>query len=266
MPWNCAPNSLRCAVVTGTSTVSSWSRPSRLWPRRLITPTTTNGAFLMRIVRPTGSSAPNRLSTTVWPSIATRVAPRTSESSNTVPSATPQDETSRYSGVVPLTCVPQLAEPYTTCALPGSVGAAASTPGSSAIAVASSSVSVGALPLPMRNPPCAAEPDSTMNRLLPIEAIDRLTESSTPRPIASIRITAATPMTMPSIVSAARMRLAAIAANASRSIANITTPSGTAPAPGRRTGPCRRAAARGDRPMPRHRARASRPPASCRPG
>ena len=64
-----------------------------------------------------------------------------------------------------------------------------------------------------------------MNRLLPIEAIDLLTESSTPRPIASIRITAATPITMPSIVRAARMRLAAIAANASRSIARITRPS-----------------------------------------
>ena len=58
-----------------------------------------------------------------------------------------------------------------------------------------------------------------------MEAIDLLTESSTPRPIASIRMTAATPITMPSMVSAARIRLAAIAANASRSIAKITTPS-----------------------------------------
>ena len=95
VPWNCAPNSLRCAVVTGTSTVSSWSRPSRLCPRLFMTPTTTNEAFLMRIVLPTGSSAPNRLSTTVCPSIATRVAPRTSESSNIEPPATPQDDTSR---------------------------------------------------------------------------------------------------------------------------------------------------------------------------
>ena len=54
-----------------------------------------------------------------------------------------------------------------------------------------------------------------MNKLLPMEAMDARTLSSTPLPMASIMMTAPTPMTIPSMVKAERMRLAAMARSAS---------------------------------------------------
>ena len=45
-PGNCVPNIWRCAVVSGISTVSSWSRPSKLWPLRSSTPATVNGVTI----------------------------------------------------------------------------------------------------------------------------------------------------------------------------------------------------------------------------
>ena len=52
LPGNWLPNTLRCAVVTGIRTVSSWSWPFRLWPLDASTPMTVNGLLLMRIVLP----------------------------------------------------------------------------------------------------------------------------------------------------------------------------------------------------------------------
>ncbi|EXI76376.1 MAG: hypothetical protein AW07_00321 [Candidatus Accumulibacter sp. SK-11] len=79
-PGNGLPKTLRCAVVSGMSSVSSWSRPSRFCPFRARTPMMTKGLWRMRSVFPSGSSFGNRLSAAVWPISATRVAARTSES------------------------------------------------------------------------------------------------------------------------------------------------------------------------------------------
>src|ERR1039457_5090506 len=86
--------------------------------------------------------------------------------------------------------------------------------GSSAIASASPVVSVGVAPLPKRTPPDVVEPDKTMNRLLPIDAIDWSTMNWAPWPTAIIMITAATPIIIPSMVRNARRRFAAIAGDA----------------------------------------------------
>ena len=65
--------------------------------------------------------------------------------------------------------VAQLLFPYTICALPRLVGATACTSGASlAIALASSSVSVTALPLPNRMPLLVMLPGITMITFDPI--------------------------------------------------------------------------------------------------
>src|SRR5450759_4911369 len=63
-----------------------------------------------------------------------------------------------------------------------------------------------------------------MNRLLPIAAMDCLIAYCAPCPIDIISTTAPTPITMPSMVSSVRRRLAPIARQASPSMANIMPP------------------------------------------
>ena len=86
---------------------------------------------------------------------------------------------------------------------------------------ASSSRSDAPVPAPPAKPPCLLLPAVTISMLEPSPAIDADTSFCTPPPIASIRITAATPMIMPSMVSAERSRLATSADHASASIEAI---------------------------------------------
>ena len=71
-------------------------------------------------------------------------------------------------GVVPIMLVLQLLAPNTICALPIVTGATPFTPSSSIIASASFTLSVAELPPPVLAPPAVCEPDSTINKLLPI--------------------------------------------------------------------------------------------------
>ena len=96
-------------------------------------------------------------------------------------------------------------------------GATYCTPGTSRIASASSGVNVLALPWPMRTPPCWKLPALTMIMLVPAAWICDSIDDCAPVPSATIVITAATPMIMPSIVSAVRILLRASALNATRS-------------------------------------------------
>ena len=113
--------------------------------------------------------------------------------------------------------VPQLLPPATTCVPPCTKGAAATTPSiSRRIASASSSVSVEAAPAPSRAPPCVTLPGVTMARFAPSERICRSTRLRAPEPIATMAITAATPMTMPSMVSRLRRAFAMMAESAER--------------------------------------------------
>src|SRR5918997_1047880 len=113
--------------------------------------------------------------------------------------------------------VAQLLPPATTCVPPCTKGAAAVTPSiSRRIAAASSSVRVEAAPAPSRAPPWVTLPGVTMARLAPSERICRSTRFRAPAPIATMAITAATPMTMPSTVRSERSVFAPMADRADR--------------------------------------------------
>ncbi len=72
------PSTFFLAVLSGISTVSSWSWPKVVWPLRSSTPMTPKGTFLIRMIWPSGSPSPKRLLATVWPMSATLAAPSTS--------------------------------------------------------------------------------------------------------------------------------------------------------------------------------------------
>lgn len=104
------------------------------------------------------------------------------------------------------------------------MGAAAATVRISRwMAQASSSVMVSWLPEPMRTPPETAEPESTMIMLEPRLWICSATRACAPLPTATMVITAPTPMTIPSIVSALRSRLTRRARAAIRALARTFT-------------------------------------------
>ena len=70
-----------------------------------------NGTFLMRMIWPTASDSPKRLSAVVWPRSATFVAPSTSSWTTGRPSSTGQSRASKYEGVTPWIWVAQLRLP-----------------------------------------------------------------------------------------------------------------------------------------------------------
>ena len=76
------------------------------------------------------------------------------------------------------------------------------------MALASAIVRVGVPPKPDRKPPEVVLPGRTRMRLEPMEAIWEAIRSFAPDPIATMAITAATPMIIPSIVRAERSLLA----------------------------------------------------------
>src|SRR5260370_5909893 len=65
------PVILFCAVVNGITTKSSWSRPVAENPLAWSTPITRKGTAFTLMVLPMGSSSPNKLAATVWPSTQT---------------------------------------------------------------------------------------------------------------------------------------------------------------------------------------------------
>ena len=80
----------------------------------------------------------------------------------------------------------------------------------------SSQVSVGSDPAPALAPPDVFAPDDTISTLVPIDANACSTRARAPSPIATIAITAATPMMMPSAVSSDRSLLRSSARSATR--------------------------------------------------
>src|SRR5208337_542876 len=106
----------------------------------------------------------------------------------------------------------QLRFPATTCATCRSMYVTSATgPPPCAIAIASPTVSVELVPSPARTPLAVVAPGSTTSRLVPRLFICASTDDFAPSPTATIVITAATPMKIPSIVSAARSLLRLIA-------------------------------------------------------
>src|SRR3989304_4991111 len=76
------------------------------------------------------------------------------------------------------------------------------------IARASAIVSVGAPPNPDRNPPFVVPPGTTSSRFAPTEAIWAEIRWFAPSPIATMMMTAATPMIIPNIVRMERILFA----------------------------------------------------------
>src|SRR6266545_7335151 len=159
-----------------------------------------------------------RLSRTTLPSTATLAALLTSCVEKKVPLVSGHDRISGSSTSVPWMRVPQFWLPATICARVLTPSERYCTPGSWRMASASASVSVAATPWPERTPPCVQLPADTMIMLVPADLICCSIESCAPRPSATIVITAATPMIIPSIVSVVRILLRFSAFNATRNV------------------------------------------------
>src|ERR1035441_10379723 len=101
--------------------------------------------------------------------------------------------------------VAQLLFPLTTWAEPRTYGAANATSEHCAgMSVASAWDNVTALPVPSRTPELLVLPGVMMMMLLPMLAIWSWMRWVAPEPIATVAMTLATPITMPSMVSADR--------------------------------------------------------------
>src|SRR5262252_2920026 len=199
------------------------------WPLLDRTPETVNGWLLMRITWPTGfTSDPNSWSRTTLPSTATFAAVATSIGVKKAPCCVGHERINGRSMSVPCTCVPQFWLPATSWPRVFTPAALYCTPCTLRMAFASSGVSVLALPWPCRTPPCVKLPALTMIMFVPADWIWLSIEVCAPVPRATMVITAATPMIIPSMVSAVRIlfRLSAFTA-----IRRIITKDMNAPVP-----------------------------------
>jgi hypothetical protein len=171
--------------------------------------------LLRRTISPTGLSLLNSSRVTDAPSTAT-LAPRvTSSAVKKRPDSSGHGRTSSYSALTPLTVLLQLAAPNTTLTLPLSSPETAATSGTfSRIARMSFSENGCAPPKPSWRPPTRIEPGITLSTLVPSILICRSIWIEAPSPIAAMTITEATPMMMPSVVSALRSLLSRNAASA----------------------------------------------------
>ena len=181
------------------------------------TPITRNGVLRTRTTWSSGLSLPNRVVATVWPRMAT-ISPRLSSSgSNIRPDATSHSRAAKKSLSMAWIAVDQLVPSKITCACERMNGADATTPSTSRMmARASSSVRLEDAPAPSRTPPTWTLPAVITTRLAPRLRIWSLTRARAPEPMATMAITAATPMMMPSMVSMLRIAFAAMAWSADR--------------------------------------------------
>ena len=131
----------------------------------------------------------------------------------------------KKSGVVPVICVFQVLVSEITGAFAFICGATAATDESSVwTARRSSHVMVGCEPWPPRPPGPWLEPENNMTMLVPAPSICARTRAFAPSPIDCMKITAPTPMMMPSAVRKDRilLRVSAIPASRRVSPADIT--------------------------------------------
>ena len=153
----------------------------------------------MRTVSPvTPSACPKRVSATSGPRITTEARPSICSSVINSPSATIKFRTWKYSGVTPNICGEVCSPPKETIPSPWSAGATAATEGAANWSrSASASLRVSGFGLRMLSP---GSPRKTNNRFVPIPLIDPVMDASAPCPTASMAMTAATPITIPSTV------------------------------------------------------------------
>ena len=168
----------------------------------------------MRTVSPvTPSEWPNRFCAVSEPRITTEARPSMCSSLIGSPSETSRFRTAKYSGVMPKICGEVFSPPKETTPFPCSAGATASIEGAANWSlIACASPSVNGLGLRMLSP---RSPRKTNKRFVPIPLMEPVMDSCAPVPTASMAITAATPMTMPSTVRPERSLLPLILSSAS---------------------------------------------------
>ena len=146
----------------------------------------------------------------VAPRTATWAWAETSASVKKLPLVTVRLFATSQPGVEPETAAVQFCAPATIGAIRCTTGATAMTSGAtewSSRASASLTVRVLAAPRPARTPPAPVVlPGTTVIRLVPSAVIRPVTYCRAPRPIPTVRMTAATPMRIPSAVSSERNR------------------------------------------------------------
>ena len=229
------PVTRRCRVLSGISTMSSWSLPKAPWPLEPSRPMISHEKAFTRRCWP-------RMSGLFWNSSRCRVEPmmhtaapaRSSSGVNTRPCSSFQLPVCSQALVLPITLDDQL-RPFATRVVPerASGATAAMPPICWAIAFASVSLNAGAavVPGPMR---CPAR---ICSRLVPRPWICVCTARVAPLPRVTMVITALTPITMPRMVRNERSRLRRMERSASKMVLpNISLPS-LAPAHRPRTAP-----------------------------
>jgi hypothetical protein len=122
---------------------------------------------------------------------------------------------------VPCTCVDQFWFPAMTWPREFTPAATYWTPGTCRSEVASSAVSVVAMPAPWRTPADWKLPELMLIRLVPADLTCSSIVACAPRPSATIVMTAPTPMIIPSMVRMVRILLRLSAFTAIRSVMNI---------------------------------------------
>ncbi len=146
---------------------------------------------------------------------ATLALVATSASLKNEPDCRYQLRTYGHAGEAPETVVCQLLYCEMTCALSVTTGVTAAACGTCcAIASPSESVSVDAAPMPAFTPPAFVLPGRMTITLLPRFAMEASIEAFAPAPIATVTITAATPMMIPRTVRSERSRFRISARNA----------------------------------------------------
>jgi len=185
---------------------SSWSWPNELCPLSFRTPMMRKGTLRTRSCWPTGSSPANRFLTMVWPTTQTLFWARTSALEKNSPELSDQSRISRYCSETPQTLEFQLPLPPMSWAPLRTIGETAWTRVASRFRRSTSSrVSCTPESGPMRTPRDCMEPGKMVSRLVPMLAIWSWMRFSAPLPMATMTMTAATPIMMPSMVSRVRI-------------------------------------------------------------
>ena len=179
-------------------------------PTTLRVPITWKGTCWTATTWPIGLWLPKSFWAVVAPRTATWAWAETSASVKKVPLVTVRLFATSQPGVEPETAAVQFCAPATIGAIRCTTGATAMTSGAtewSSRASASLTVRVLAAPRPARTPPAPVVlPGTTVIRLVPSAVIRPVTYCRAPRPMPTVRMTAATPMRIPSAVSSERNR------------------------------------------------------------
>ncbi len=189
--------------------------PKPVVPLAAITPITVNARLWIRICSPIMASPLSTPSSgrTLAPSTATFRRPTSSRVPNIRPWAILNPRTSRKFGAVPVTCTFVFLFLQTTWSGRSCCQFTATTFGDRSLIMSTSFV-VSFTVVPVPTPPCCTRCGLIWRTVVPRRSMRSRIEFCAPFPSATIAMTAAIPITIPSIVRADRILLARSAARA----------------------------------------------------